>query len=410
MQRGQGAVTNSRLTGRAASLKWLSLLLVAPVVLAGCSSSSKKTNAGTGGSNPVPSSTNTAKGSPIVLYTITDENTTLQNEPELYGGARAAALAINNSGGIDGHQVVIKNCNEQAQANVAGSCARQVVSDHAVAVVGYSETEGNAIDPVLAQAKIPMVGNEPNQSDDLSSPISFPFQASVADNAAIVAMYYAQQGYTKIGYLELNNPLAVQLGNAVDAVVAKLKTPSGQSLKSYKVEGPLTAADYTPYVASLQKDGVQGVVLLTASSAGGAAMTAASQAGYKMSFGSIGADFTAKAVLNSLGSVADGFVSTSSLPNPTISDSLPGLQNFKTDMAAADKAGIPDTGTDLLDDYSLDAWLSVYAVQEVAAQGITTGDVTSASLYSALQTVKNLTLQGLTPPWTPSKTGMSSEP
>jgi ABC-type branched-subunit amino acid transport system substrate-binding protein len=376
------------------------LLAVMPLAIAACASS--------GSSSGGTTDSSTAKGSPIVLYTITDENTNFQNEPELYGGAQAAALAINKAGGINGHQVVIKNCNEQAQAQAAAQCARQAVSDHAAAVVGYSETQGDAIDPILQQAMIPMVGNVPNQSDDLTSTISFPFQASIADNASAVAMQYAKDGYTKIGLLLLNNPLAVQLADQVDAVIAKLTTPSGQKLTSYRVTGPLTAPDYSPYVASFEKHGVQGVILLTAGSAGAAAITASHQAGYKMVFGSVAADFTKSAVLGPLGSNANGFISTSSLPNPMVTSDLAGLEKFKTDMANAAKDGIANTGSAYYDDYSLNAWLAVYAVQE-AAQHIS-GDVTSKSLYHALQTAKGLTLQGLTPPWTPSKAGPPSEP
>lgn len=384
-------------TGRKFRRLLFPLLVALPLALAACSSS-----------GTAATTDSTAKGSPIVLYTITDENTSFQNEPELFGGAQAAALAINAKGGINGHQVVIKDCNEQAQAQAASQCARQVVSDHATAVVGYSETQGDAIDPILQQAKVPMVGNVPNQSDDLSSSISFPFQGSIGDNASAVAMEYAKMGYTKIGLLLLNNPLAVQLADQVNAVIAKLTTPSGQKLTSYEVTGPLTAPDYAPYVAALQKDGVQGVILLTAGSTGAAAITAAKQAGYTMDFGSVAADFTVQAVLGPLGSNANGFISTSSLPNPQVTSALPGLANFKTDMVKAASAGIANTGPSYYDDYSLNAWLAVYAIQEIA-QGIH-GDVTSASLYAALQTAKGLNLQGLTPPWTPSKAGPQGEP
>jgi len=251
-----------------------------------------------------------------------------------------------------------------------------------------------------------MVGSTPEEATDLTSPITFSYNSSIGDQCAAVAVQFAKMGFTKIGYLELNNPLAVALGNQVDTVLKQLKTPSGQPLKSYVVSAPLTAADYTPYVAELQKDGVQGVILLTAASAGGGVMTAASNAGYKMVFGSTAIDFTKQAVLGSLGSIADGFIGTSPLPDT--SANLPGVAKFKADMTAAAEAGIGSTGTANEDAYSLNAWLAVYAVAEAAAP--IKGDVTSTGLITALKSAKGLTLQGLTPPWTPAKAGPAAEP
>jgi len=370
------------------------------LALAACSSS------GGSSSSSSAAAASKLKGSPVLLYTIADTGTTLQNEPEVYGAAQAAALSINNSGGINGHPIKIENCNGQGQANTQAACARQIVAAHATAVVGYQEVYGDNINPILQAANVPMVGSTPEEATDLTSPITFSYNSSIGDQCAAVAVQFAKMGFTKIGYLELNNPLAVALGNQVDKVLKQLKTPSGQPLKSYVVSAPLTAADYTPYVAELQKDGVQGVILLTAASAGGATMTAASNAGYKMVFGSTAIDFTKQAVLGSLGSIADGFIGTSPLPDT--SANLPGVAKFKTDMTAAAEAGIGNTGTANEDAYSLNAWLSVYAVAEAAAP--IKGDVTNTSLIQALNSAKGLTLQGLTPPWTPTKPGPAAEP
>jgi ABC-type branched-subunit amino acid transport system substrate-binding protein len=383
--------------GRRSQLLLTAVLASSMVALAACSSTSATASS---------EAASKLKGSPVSLYTIADENTNFQNEPEVYGAAQAAALSINNSGGINGHPIEITNCNGQAQANIQAGCARQIVADHAAAVVGYQEVYGDNINPIFEAANIPMVGSTPEEATDLTSPITFSYNSSIGDQCSAVAVQFAKMGFTKVGYLELNNPLAVALGNQVDAVLKQLKTPSGQSLRSYVVSAPLTAADYTPYVAELQKDGVQGVILLTAASAGGAAMTAASDAGYKMVFGSTAIDFTKQAVLGSLGNIANGFIGTSPLPDP--SANLPGVAKFKADMAAASKAGIANTGPNYVDAYSLNAWLSVYAVAE-AAESIK-GDVTNSSLVEALKNAKDLPLQGLTPPWTPSKPGPASEP
>ena len=74
-------------------------------------------------------------------------------------------------------------------------------------------------------------------------------------------------------------------------------------------------------------------------------------------------------------------------------------------MAKAAAAGVPDaSGIDNVDVTSLDGWLSVYAVQQIASS-ITGQSVTAASFLPAVQQAKDLNVKGLIVDWTPSKAG-----
>ena len=93
---------------------------------AGCGSS------GSGGSSSSGSSA-AAPAAPVKIGVIVPENTQIYNAPDVVAAVRAAAYAENKSGGLDGHQVVVDYCNEQANPNQATACARQMVSDGVVA-------------------------------------------------------------------------------------------------------------------------------------------------------------------------------------------------------------------------------------------------------------------------------------
>ena len=52
----------------------------------------------------------------MLIYTA---NSPAANSPEALAGAKAAAMAINSTGGIDGQQIQIIGCNDQFSANIA---------------------------------------------------------------------------------------------------------------------------------------------------------------------------------------------------------------------------------------------------------------------------------------------------
>jgi ABC-type branched-subunit amino acid transport system substrate-binding protein len=99
----------------------------------------------------VAQSTTTAKSAatPIVTYTFADVNTQGPQYKNIAETARVYGSWVNAHGGINGHRMVVKNCDTRGTPTAATACARKAVADHAVAVIGSFTFTGDAIVPVL---------------------------------------------------------------------------------------------------------------------------------------------------------------------------------------------------------------------------------------------------------------------
>jgi branched-chain amino acid transport system substrate-binding protein len=379
------------------SLSFVASVGVVVVVLAGCGSSKPSASASS-------SAAAGAQGSTLKLMALFSANTPSNNEPEVGGGAEAAAMAINAAGGIDGHRLEIVTCNDQFQPNNAEQCAREAVSDHVLAVVGSTTVFGDNVNPILQAADIPNVGDGVVAPTDLTSPISFPLGAGTVLEFRGLGMEMAQAGISKIGVLQLNNPQGTSASLPLVNLLKSRETPLGNDT-SYTgvVFLPLTTSDYSVYAAKLHADGAQGVVEGDGFVPDTGVLEASGQAGYGIKFGSIPFIFGNQDIA-SLGAAGNGLFIDPDLPPPTPAEAkvFTGIQKFRNQMAAANKAGIANTAVADDDNDSLDAWLSVYAVQ--AAAKLVTGTLNSNALLHALSGAHNLNLQGIVK-WSPANPG-----
>lgn len=97
--------------------------------------------------------------------------------PEAPPAWEAEAKAINEEGGVDGHEIEIIICNDQGNPQVASQCAREAVEKEVAAVMGSYTVQAAAFLPVLEQAKIPYVGADASQDIEATSPMSFPVES-----------------------------------------------------------------------------------------------------------------------------------------------------------------------------------------------------------------------------------------
>jgi len=126
-------------------------------------------------------------GEPVKVMTTAPVDTAAINTPEIITTAEAAVATINNSGGLGGHEVELIACNDGNDPNTAAECARQAVSEGAVAVVGGFTTNGTAIVPIIEKAGIPWIGGPGLAAEELSSKFSFPLVAGAAGFTGIGA-------------------------------------------------------------------------------------------------------------------------------------------------------------------------------------------------------------------------------
>jgi branched-chain amino acid transport system substrate-binding protein len=143
--------------------------LVAVVALAACGSSSKSSgssSAGSGSSGSGGSSTSSSSGGSSGKTKVPSSFTIgatlpLTGPGAAYGdymrdGLMMAANQINASGGIDGAKVTVDALDDQAQAGLAVSDTRQLLSKHPVAIASAYSAPPLAQRPIAAQQGVPV--------------------------------------------------------------------------------------------------------------------------------------------------------------------------------------------------------------------------------------------------------------
>ena len=192
------------------------LILAVGLAAAACGSSSPKT-----------SDANSASASPVKVMdiaTLTSPGETVNLYPEAPAGAKAAANAINQHGGIGGHPIQIIVCDDQANPDQAATCGRDAVSDHVVAVISQSLFSSSYINE-LGAASIPLVGNDLYADPDYTSPYSFPVDtSSPALYAGGATELMKKYGVKKISIARIDTPEDLQ---AVATVTAAVKNGGG---------------------------------------------------------------------------------------------------------------------------------------------------------------------------------------
>jgi branched-chain amino acid transport system substrate-binding protein len=369
------------------SLSAVAVVATAAALSACSSSSSPSTSASTSGtsstaaSSTAASSTSAAsglKGTPYGVDVIT-ELTSVDPAPEDVAGAQAAAAAVNASGGINGHPLVVSSCDAGSGASVtqAVTCGRNLVSSSALAEVGDFEIDQDQVNSVLLAAGVPNIGPPPDGQSVLSSSNSFPLSGS---EAAALSIPLADAGAKKIWVAYVNSPEAAAALPFTKAVLA-MSHPATTVLGGIPVD--ITTTDLTPDVTKgASGDGVA-MAMIPAQLASW--LTAAKQASATQKL-SASASALLPSTLKALGSNANGLLVDSGLPFVTSSE--PGVVKFRAEMAqyAPGQA---------LDDISINAWLGTWAFAQVART--ISGPVTRASVLSAFSHLTDFNVFGMLP-------------
>jgi ABC-type branched-subunit amino acid transport system substrate-binding protein len=272
--------------------------------------------------------------------------------------------------GFPGVQVI--TCDSKGTAGAAQSCERQAVQENVSAVIiGFKTTQTSEI---LNKAGIPVLGNaEPTVSNSFTAISSFASYAAMG-------VGLKKEGCEKLGILYLDGSDFL-----IDYIKKGFESQGGQEVARSAV--PATAPDLTPAVAKITGSGAQCVALSLPPTQVAQAVTAIKQSGKKLQMAGISAVLT-KQVLNSLGSLTDGLIIVDSQLNPN--DKAPGLDAVKADMKNFDsKAPLTQVG--------IMTWVSA-KVLGAALQKVQ-GPVTPVSLTAALNGLRNVDTQGVTPPW-----------
>lgn len=316
--------------------------------------------------------------------------------PEEPAGAKAAALAINQAGGIDNHPVQIVTCDDTGTANGAAVCGRNAVSDGVIEVTNGSILSTSFIG-ILQAANIPLVNNSTLNPPDFSSPVAFPLGATIQASYAAEAVTLIKAGFTKIGIARWDTSADLASTNAIKFAVGK----AGGTVVSVPAV-PLAATDYSPYIEQLKSAGANGVILLSGNNEIIGMLRGSPELGYSPKY-AFPSGLLSASQQKSLEPAVNGVVQSASFPSPT-DTALPGIKMFNDQMAAEKATGDNDA---TIDTSSFGSWLSVQATA-LALKGVS-GPITGPVLLSTLQGLSSVDLFGLMT-WTPSAQGPAGEP
>jgi ABC-type branched-subunit amino acid transport system substrate-binding protein len=348
-------------------------------VAAGCGSD----DGGGGGSTATKQS---FSGSPVTLYFSGPLKTPIADTSDAAAAVKAAARKINEDGGLRGHELVVKTCND-TDANAELQCARKAAREGALAFVGSAFIfNPKASQDALAQQRVASVAPLAIQMVEYSSPINFPLQTTSFGILACPQQMAQAVGAKRVSAIAQDLPVQKELLKTVQGVSAVGGIPYGKN-----VTIPVSQTDLSSAVRELADSKADTVVNVLAP-------TAQPSVGQKFKFCSAPSNYTT-AVVKQLGAAANDVYVSIGLPpvGEKGATKYPLIQQFRKEMQAARDAGDKDADLGQLraQPNALNAWLGVQVIKQVAAD--VKGALTSKTLLAALNKAK-VDLGNLTPP------------
>jgi hypothetical protein len=163
-----------------------------------------------------------------------------------------------------------------------------------------------------------------------------------------------------------------------------------------------TQADFSPIVQSASS--AKAAMLFMGLAQDDQFVKAAESAGLKLTYLAVGPWTPADAAIIGPAAV-NRTLYTSAFPPVTPNNSNPLVQQYLKDMAAEAKSGDSAAGSpNAVAGEAFQTWLSVHVIDMLVTQD-NIAQPTSAAVMNALNTAKNINLDGVIPPWTPNAPG-----
>jgi branched-chain amino acid transport system substrate-binding protein len=355
----------------------LAAALTGLTVLAACSGSGASTGSGGGDS--------------IHIGAILPTGTSAGNYPEALASIRAAARAVNASGGVNGHRLVVDYCNENANVNSAATCARKAAAGRDIALVSTVSTfAAQSILPNLRD--LPNVGPYALAPKEIVCPTCYAFDAELFGGFGATGSLAKQAHVPSARVVTLDIPVARSTSGQTNAAIRK---------KGIAVQPPIyippTASDYAPYAQKFLESGAKAVVPLLPQQGVFGFLQAVKQAGGHPIVLANDSEIRLQD-LPSLGSAVDGAKFVLTAPPATAAPKIKGVRTWLAELKK--EAATGDKNARVQNSVSLHAWLATHAVAEIAS-GIK-GKVDRASFAAALKKAHDVSLYGIFPAWTPS--------
>ena len=386
--KGRGAVWASHAVGHGpwrVRLAVLGLLVTAAIPLNVAASSAQSG----GGSRPV-----------VKVGMITALTGPLASNPEVEDALQASITAFNKRGGVgaNGARLEAEVCDTRGDANGEVACARQMVDDGVVATLNDLTFNNPAgVVDVLEGAGIPRIGVGGTDISEFQSSVSYPISAGVIAAYIGTAVGFKEDGHTEICLVRTDAPT----GATFRGFLTPMFTAVGVEIIC-DVAVATGATDYAPYVAEVQRENPDAVLISHTDDVATQLIGAMGQLNAKIPMGGNPGTFSLE-TLRKYRDIMKGTVLSESYPYPAKvnTKNFPGLKQYYADMKAS---GNEDLSAAKLKTTEFSPWVATLAFVNVTKD---LASFTPATVVEALETAQDVDLLGLTPPWTPSTPGFS---
>ena len=302
----------------------------------------------------------------------------------------AAVNYYNQQGGINGHKIVLDQCDSQDSASVESQCAQKIVNDKAIATLADSiNFAPDAVLATMSAAGIPAVGLLESSPGEYMSKDMFPIDPGMILMLAGMIAVLIKHGCTNPSLVTVDTPTAPQLPSLIGPIA---QTAGGKLGNLVLIPG--TATDYSQYVTATSANGSCGGALAVGTAQAAAFIVAANSLGSKAVYSASSGTFGSTDLKKLPQAIVTKMHYTYGEPfgdDPAV----PGLAN----VAKVWKEGGSNITPASAQGAAVIPPVAMHAII-VAAKGIT-GDITAASFTAALKAAKNIDMWGVVPAWNP---------
>jgi ABC-type branched-subunit amino acid transport system substrate-binding protein len=315
-------------------------------------------------------------GKPVKLMVIIDLSNTQGAYAPWLATYQATVKAINASGGINGRPLQLQVCDSASNANSSATCATEAVSEKLPAVVSLAGF-GNAYDPILAQAKIPDIGDSLQASIQFTSPISFPLWAGGSGDLAGLGTAAAFLNCKTAAFISSFPSAEVAIVPGLYAAFKGVAVKHGITVGSL-IQAPDGSPDFAPYIADALAQGADCIAFTGGDADEAGLLQAARQSGTKAKLIVADGQIPSSTVtslgseLNGVNAVGITYPSTDTKGHPGVAEWVHDVNKYSSD---------PNLQTQ-----SANAWASVELFAYVARHVKT---VSSATILNALNHLSN---------------------
>jgi branched-chain amino acid transport system substrate-binding protein len=374
------------------------MALLALALIAGACSSSKQStgtpattsSAATTGSAGTGGSSTKASGTPYVIGTISDvTGAEASSEGTTNATLQVWVDWVNANGGINGHPVKLIAFDTQFNPANALADAKQLISDHIIALVSDQTSFDSTFESAMQQAGIPVVGGGLFQQSWYTNPDFYPQGTTTLPSLYNEIKLGVNKGMTKMGWFYCAESPACSQSVPLIKGLAQI---AGANL-AYTASVSASAPNYAAQCLAAQSAGVQFLAIGDNSSTIIRVAQSCAQQNFKPlevgTDGSVTAEWATSPVMQGALAVQQN-APFSDTANSAIATMIGAIKKYNPSILTAGSWGENDV-------YS---WASGQLFAAAAKAGNLGDNPTAAGVVQGLTSLKAETLGGLAPPLT----------